>query len=84
MNPEDMTQNGFYYFSDHGNGTEVVQYDRMEGNNVYTFYSIRPSASLFSGPGLWGTTSDTGTIRSATPAEIAHLQACIAAGTYVP
>jgi hypothetical protein len=84
MDPEDMIQNGIYYFADHGNGMEIAQYDRMEGNNVYTSYSIRPSALSFSGPKLWGTTSDTGAIRLATPGEILHLLACITAGIYVP
>jgi hypothetical protein len=84
MEPEDMIQNGIYYFADHGNGMEIVQYDRMESNNVYTFYRIRPSSLLFSGAGLWGPVANTGAIRFATPGEILHLLACITAGIYVP
>lgn len=84
MEPGDMAQNGFYYFADHGNGLEIVKFDRMEGSDIYTFASIRPSAQSFAGPGLWGPVANTGDIRLATPGEIGHLVACIAAGIYVP
>jgi hypothetical protein len=84
MNPEDMVQNGIYYFADHGNGVEVAKFDRMEGDNVYTFASIRPSTLTFNGPGLWGPAANTGAIRLATLSEITHLLLCIAAGIYVP
>jgi hypothetical protein len=84
MDPEDMVQNGFYFFSDHGSGVEVAQFDRMEGNNVYTFSSIRPSTLTFRGPGLWGPSINTGDIRLATLGEITHLLACVLAGIYVP
>jgi hypothetical protein len=84
MDPEDMVQNGIYYFADHGNGMEIAKYDRMENGNVYTFASIRPSTLTFNGPGLWGPVANTGAIRLATLGEIAHLLACIVAGIYVP
>jgi hypothetical protein len=83
MDPEDMVQNGYYFFADHGSGVEVAQFDRMEGNNVYTFASMRPSTLTFRGAGLWGPSSNTGDIRLATLGEITHLIACILAGVYV-
>lgn len=84
MEPEDMVQNGIYYFADHGNGMEIAKYDRTENGNIYTFASIRPSTLSFSGPGLWGPIANTGAIRLATLGEITHLLACIAAGIYIP
>ncbi|MDP4264579.1 MAG: hypothetical protein Q8941_18765 [Bacteroidota bacterium] len=82
--PGDMVQDRFYFFSDHGSGMSVVQYDRTEGSNIYTFAHIKPVLSVFEGPGLWGTVSDAGDIRPATGSEIAHLHRCILAGRYVP
>jgi hypothetical protein len=82
--PEDMVQNGYYFFADHGNGMSVAQFDRMEGNNIYTFNSIKPLLLSFSGAGLWGTVTDAGSIRLATLGEITHLLLCIVAGVYVP
>jgi hypothetical protein len=84
MDPDDMVHNNFYYFGDHGNGLEIVQFDRMEGDNVYTSASMRPSTLSYSGAGLWGPTANTGFIRLATLSEITHLLLCIAAGVYVP
>ena len=84
MEPEDMVQNGYYYFSDHGNGMSVAKFDRMEGDNIYTFASIKPLLASFSGPGLWGTVTDAGSIRLATVTEIIQLLLSIAAGAYVP
>lgn len=84
IDPGDMVQGDFYYFSDHGSGLSVAQYDRTEGNNIYTFADIKPLLLLFEGPGLWGTVSDAGSIRAATTDEIAHLLLCILAGRYIP
>lgn len=83
IDAEDMVQNGIYYFADHGNGMSVAKYDRMEGDNIYTFNSIKPLLLSYSGAGLWGTVSDAGAIRVATPMEIIHLLLCIVAGVYV-
>jgi hypothetical protein len=84
IDPGDMVQGGFYYFSDHGSGMAVAQYDRTEGNNIYTLADIKPLLLSFEGPGLWGTVSDAGGIRAATIGEITHLLLCIVAGHYVP
>jgi hypothetical protein len=84
INPEDMVQGGYYYFSDHGSGLSVAQYDRTEGSNVYTYSSMKPLLLSFSGPGLWGTIDDAGSIRLATVAEITHLLLCVLAGVFVP
>lgn len=84
IDPEDMVQNGIYFFADHGNGMSVAQFDRMEGNNIYTSSSIKPLQLLFSGPGLWGTVSDAGNIRLATLTETIQLLLSILAGEYVP
>ena len=78
-----MIQNDIYAFLDHGNGMEIAKFDRAEGNSIYTFASINSQALSFSGPFLWGTGADAGTIRTATVQEIAHLLLCIAAGIYV-
>jgi hypothetical protein len=83
IDPEDMVQNGIYFFADHGNGMSVAKFDRMEGDNVYTFAAIRPLLLSFTGSGLWGTVSEAGNIRLATPLEIVHLLLCIVAGVYV-
>ena len=83
-NPEGMAPAVFYYFSDHGSGMAIVKYDRTEGDNIYTFASIRPNQQSYSGPGLWGTLYEAGNIRLATPQERGHLIACMMAGHYVP
>jgi hypothetical protein len=84
IDPGDMIQNDFYYFSDHGSGLAVAQFDRMDGNNIHTFASIQPLLLSFTGAGLWGTVDDAGSIREATTAEIVHLLLCIVAGQYIP
>ena len=84
MDATDMVQNEIYAFSDHGSGMAVAKYDRMEGNNIYTFASIRPLLLQFNGPGLWGTVDDAGTITTATLSQITHLLLSIAAGVYIP
>lgn len=84
IDPEDMTQNGYYFFTDHGSGVQVIQFDRMESSTIYSFSSIRPSTQTYHGPGLWGPTVNTGNIRLANNAEVTHLLACVFAGTYVP
>lgn len=81
---EGMKPPVFYYFSDHGSGMAVVKYEKTVGNNIYTFASIRPHFQSYSGPGIWGTISEAGEIRLATPQERGHLIACMAAGTYIP
>lgn len=83
-NAESMAPHIFYHFSDHGNGMAIVKYDRTEGDNIYTFASIRPHLQSYSGPGLWGTVYEAGNIRPATPRERAHLIVCMVAGVYIP
>ncbi|MDP4261419.1 MAG: hypothetical protein Q8941_02700 [Bacteroidota bacterium] len=84
MDPSDMIQNEIYAFSDHGSGLAIVKFDSLAGDTINSFASIRPSAQQYHGPGTWGTTADAGNIRAATNGEENHLNACIAAGTYVP
>ena len=83
-NAEESAPPVFYYFSDHGSGMAIVKYNRTEGNNIYTFASIRPQQQSYSGPGLWGTVYEAGDIRLATPQERGHLIACMASGQYIP
>jgi hypothetical protein len=83
LDPEDMVQNTIYAFADHGSGMQIAKFDRMEGNNIYTFGAIRPLTLSFFGPGLWGTTADTGLIRLATLNEITQLLLSILAGVFV-
>lgn len=84
LKPADMVQNAVYFFADHGNGMSVAKYDRMEGDNIYTFADIKPLQLLFSGPGLWGTVEQAGAIRLATLTETIQLLLSILAGVFVP
>lgn len=84
INPEDMVQGDYYYFTDHGSGMGIVQFDHLAKGGIYTMSGITPSESRFISNAVWGTVFDAGDIREATSIEIAHLQSCVAAGRYVP
>lgn len=84
INPEDMVQGDYYYFSDHGSGQAVVQFDHITKGGIYAMSGITPSESRYISNAVWGTVFDAGDISEATSSEIAHLQACVAAGRYIP
>lgn len=84
IDPEDMVQNSIYFFADHGSGMSVAKFDRMDGNDIYTFNSIKPLQLSYSGAGLWGTVEDAGNIRLPTLTETIQLLLSILAGAYVP
>lgn len=84
INPEDMVQGDYYYFSDHGSGPDAIQFDHLAKGGIYIMSGVTSSQSLFIPSGLWGTVFDAGNISAAAPSDIAHLQRCVAAGTYVP
>ena len=84
IDPEDMVRGNYYYFTDHGSGQAIVQFDHLTKGGVYTISGITPSESRFITNAVWGTTFDAGDIRDATSSEIAHLQNCVAAGRYIP
>ena len=79
----DMQQGRHYLFWDHGNGASIVQFDRMDGDIIYTTFSITPSQSLFNRNAPF-TVDDAGDIQQASGQEIAHLKRSIHAGRYVP
>jgi hypothetical protein len=83
IDPEDMVQDGYYFFWDHGSGTMVTQFDRYENGTIYSKYSITPQQSLFSQNSSC-TVYDAGTIQLASVAEILHLVRGRLAGFYVP
>jgi hypothetical protein len=83
IDPEDMVQCEYYYFSDHGSGVEIAQFDRMDKGGIYTTFAIAPFQSIFSHNSS-RTVYDAGNIQQASSTEIAHLQQCITAGRYIP
>lgn len=78
-----MQHGGHYLFWDHGSSTSIVQFDRMDGDIIYTTFSITPPQSLFARDGSF-TVDEAGDIQRASGQEIAHLRRSINAGRYVP
>lgn len=83
IDPEDMVPGEIYFFTDHGSGMSVVQFDRMERGAIYSTFSITPSQASFARD-LPFTVFDAGNIRLANAGEIIHLHRCIVAGRYIP
>ena len=81
---------GEYYSVDTGYAHWIIQFDRIEGKNLYTLYSIVPQNKSYYKGGIW---FDKGGIwfdnfkkykfRKATKEEIEHIKACQSANRYV-
>jgi len=83
IDPEEMVRGQYYIIWDHGSGIFKVQFDRLDKGVIYSYFSIRPSQSRYAVDDPI-TVVDAGNISAASAAEIAHVQRCISAGSYVP
>ena len=83
IDPEEMVRGQYYIIWDHGSGIFKVQFDRLDKGIIYSYFSIRPSQLRYAVDDPI-TVVDAGNISAASAAEIAHVQRCINAGSYVP
>lgn len=74
---------GEYYSVDTGSIYWIIQFDRIEGKNLYTLYSIVPQNKSYYRGDIWSDKFKKYQFRKATKEEIRHIKACEYAGKYV-